>query len=90
VLRSILFHRIAASVAANDAPSATKWAGNHACLDLALLLGCTRDCAILIEQNRLIDWNHMCSLSHELFPDFAHLLGAFSEELDDGDIPQGR
>jgi cell wall assembly regulator SMI1 len=55
-------------------PFATDRAGNHTCLDLAPAAGGAR--------GQIIDWDHECGPSRVLFPDFAHLLAAFADQVE--------
>jgi cell wall assembly regulator SMI1 len=58
-------------------PFAADQAGNHTCLDLAPATGGMR--------GQIIDWDHECGPSRLLFPDFAHLLAAFADQLEHRD-----
>jgi len=61
-------------------PFAADQAGNHACLDLVPAVGGM--------SGQIIDWDHECGPSRVLFPDFAHLLAAFADQLEPSDDPQ--
>ena len=61
-------------------PFAADQAGNHACLDLAPAAGGA--------WGQIIDWDHECGPARVLFPDFAHLLASFDDQLERSDGPQ--
>lgn len=61
-------------------PFAADRAGNHACLDLTP--------AGSGVSGQVIDWDHECGPSRVLFPEFAHLLAAFADQLERSDDPQ--